>query len=910
MNKKLLHLFGLLLILFCPISQIYAGTTGKISGTVVDESGETIVGAQVFIEGTTIGTLTDFDGKYSILNLKPGTYTLVVSYLGFATSKTEEVKVIVDKTTIIDVTLQEATIAGEEVVVTAVRPIVEKDQTTTTAYIDSEQIEALPITSVNEAINQQAGVVDGHFRGGRIGEVAYLVNGVPINNAFNNNASFEVEQNMVSSLEVISGVFNAEYGQALSGVVNIVTKGVSDEWTGSFLAYTGGFVSNREQEFITRNTDAGSFLTVDDFSREQITYTEAANPIGTQDLQFSVGGPIIKDKFSIQTTLRYFGEEGHLLGRDLFKPNDLSFGVNSSDPENWIITSNGSGDLEAINYFDRYSINTSFVYEASSRFKIDYNLFLQQQTGRNYDHSFKYNPDGINKYHNLTQTHILGMRYAFGDKTFANLSYSFLRDEGEFKLYDEPTDPRYVDENYDDTEGAFSFNMGGNYLSSSHDITTTHTIVGDITSQLNNIVLVKAGFSTRLHDLDNESFGIRVDANTGFQPVRSDDPFQNFKLDVNPYEFAAYAQTKIEYEDLIINAGIRYDYFNPDFVVPRDWTQAVLLEINDPNNPGQTISNRVTARTTSQFSPRLGVAFPISETGVMRFSAGLFFQTPQLNLIYNNAEFERNPTANPASFGNANIKPERTLSFEVGLQQGLTEDIGLELTIFSKDIRNLTGAEFGRATDGQNITRFINLDYGTIKGSTFSLYQRGRGPLSWTLDYTLQFATGSASNPTEAFNRFQSGLEQIIRLQRVDWDRRHVLNTTVTYNAGNGLTFSAINNIRTGTPYTTQRNQSQSFIPNNEDKPLWINTDFRAYYKPPSLKQNVQLFLQVDNAFDTRAHFSVYGDSGLGTESVFHSRLINAGSRAGGLNSIEEFYRDFSLLGPPRSVKVGLSYKF
>jgi outer membrane receptor protein involved in Fe transport len=910
MKQKLLHLSCFILLLFCPLSVLLAGTTGKISGTITDEDGIPIIGAQVYIDGTTIGSLSDLDGNYNILNVKPGTYTLVVSYLGYATSKTEQVKVNVDQTTRIDAKLREATISGEEVVVTAVRPIVEKGQTTTTAYIDAAQIEALPITSINEAINNQAGVVDGHFRGGRIGEVAYLVNGVPINNAFNNNASFEVEQNMVSSLEVISGVFNAEYGQALSGVVNIVTKGVSDDWSASVLAYTGGFVSNREQEFVSRNTGPGSFLTVDDFGTEQVSFSEASNVVGTNDVQLSVGGPLIKNRLGIQTTVRYFGEEGHLLGRDLFRPSDLSFNVNSGDPESWIINSNGSGDFEAVNYFDRYSLNTSLVFEATSRFKIDYNLFLQQQSGRNYDHSFKYNPTGINKYHNLTQTHILGMRYAFGDKTFANLSYSLLRDEGEFRLYDDPSDPRYVDQRFDDTEGAFSFNMGGNYLFSNREITTTHTVVADITSQLNNSVLVKAGFSTRLHDLDNESFGIRSDANTGFLPERSDDPFQNFKLDVNPYEFAVYAQTKIEYDDLIVNAGIRYDYFQPDFVVTRDWTQAVLLNINDPANPGQTISNRIAAQTTSQFSPRFGIAFPISDQGVLRFSAGLFFQTPQLNLIFQNAEFERNPTANPASFGNANLKPERTLSFEIGLQQGITKEVGLELTLFSKDIRNLTGAEFGRATDGQNITRFINLDYGTIKGTTFSLYQQGRGPLSWTLDYTLQFATGSASNPAEAFNRFQSGLEQIIRLQRVDWDRRHVLNTTFTYNTDFGLTISNINNIRTGTPYTTQRNLSQSFIPNNQDRPLVINSDFRFYYKPPKLKQNAQLFVQIDNAFDTRVHNGVYSDSGLATESVFHSRLIDAGATAGGLNSIQEFYRNAALLGPPRSVLVGLSYKF
>ena len=218
-------LFSLLVITIVSLSSssLYAGTKGKIAGKVTDSNGETLVGVQVFIEGTTKGTTTDVDGKYSLVNLDPGEYTVVFTYIGFATVKVEKVEVLVDKTTTIDTEMSEEVIEGEEIVVTAERPIVEKDRTTTTSYVSAAQLEDLPLVSINEAINQQAGVVDGHFRG-RTGEVSYLVNGVPINNAFNNGASFDVEQNMVSSLEVISGVFNAEYGQAMSGVVNIVTK--------------------------------------------------------------------------------------------------------------------------------------------------------------------------------------------------------------------------------------------------------------------------------------------------------------------------------------------------------------------------------------------------------------------------------------------------------------------------------------------------------------------------------------------------------------------------------------------------------------------------------------------------------------------------------------------------------------
>lgn len=919
MKKILSNSFGLALVLsliFHSASLAEFGTKGKIAGTVIDESGETLIGVQVYIDGTTKGTLTDVDGKYTIINLDPGTYTVVFSYIGFATTRVEKVQVIVDKTTEVNVTLREEVIEGQEIVVTAERPIVEKDRTTTTSYISSEQLEALPLVSINEAINQTAGVVDGHFRGGRTGEVSYLVNGVPINNAFNNGASFDVEQNMVSSLEVISGVFNAEYGQALSGVVNIVTKGVSPEWSGNFLGYVGRIVSGRELEFVTRNTDQKLFLSADDFSNEKFTYSEVAPTIGDQDYQVSLGVPIIKDKLSIQTTLRYVKFDGHLIGRDLFRPSDVqSANVRTGDnPSSWLIQASGDGDFESINRQERLSLNSSFVYEINSRLKFDYNLFYQFGDGRNYDQAYKYNPSGINNYYFSNQTHIAGLRLSMGDNAFANFSYSFLNDQAESYLYDDVTatgdlDERYVPAAFSSQQGADAFVMGGNYLGSGQEITKTHTIVADYTNQINNVVLWKSGVSTRFHRLDNENFGISVNLATG-RAFRSTNDVLNNSLEVNPWEAAAYSQVKLEFDELIVNAGLRFDYFEPDFVVPRDYTQFHLETIPDPNNPGQEISNRIQADPTYQLSPRLGVAFPISQTGVMRFSAGLFFQTPQLNLLYVNNEFDRSQSASAYTLGNANLEPERTLQFEIGLQQGLTETMGLDLTVFSKDVRELAGQTVVRGNTGVPVGRLENIDYGTVKGVTFSLYERGTGQLSWTLDYTLQFASGSASDPGERFNRFVNNAEDIIFINRLNWDRRNVLNNSITWVSKFGLTLSAINSLQSGSPYTSERDDITSLIPNNLDTPTWFNSDVRAYYKPPAISHNVEFFVQVDNLFDSNPHFGIYNDTGLANESTDLWRLQNSVGRPGGLNTYEEFYLDPSRRGAPRSVKIGLSYNF
>lgn len=919
MKKSLSNKVGLTLFLSILLTSfVFAdfGTKGKIAGTVIDEFGETLIGVQVYIDGTTKGTLTDVDGKYTIINLDPGTYTVVFSYIGFATTRVEKVQVIVDKTTEVNVTLREEVIEGQEIVVTAERPIVEKDRTTTTSYISSEQLEALPLVSINEAINQTAGVVDGHFRGGRTGEVSYLVNGVPINNAFNNGASFDVEQNMVSSLEVISGVFNAEYGQALSGVVNIVTKGVSPEWTGNFLGYAGRIVSNRELEFVTRNTDQKLFLTGDDFSNEKFTYSEVAPAIGDQDYQVSLGGPIIKDKLSIQTTLRYVKFDGHLIGRDLFRPSDVqSANVRTGDdPSTWLIQASGDGDFESLNRQERLSLNSSFVYEINSRLKFDYNLFYQFGDGRNYDQAYKYNPNGINNYYFSNQTHIAGLRLSMGDNAFANLSYSFLNDQSESYLYDDVTasgdlDERYVPADFSSQQGADAFLMGGNYLGSGQEITKTHTIVADYTNQINNIVLWKTGVSTRFHRLDNENFGISVNLATG-RAFRSTNDVLNNDLEVSPWEAAAYSQVKLEFDQLIVNAGLRFDYFEPDFIVPRDYSQFHLETIPDPDNPGSEISNRIQADPTYQLSPRLGVAFPISETGVMRFSAGLFFQTPQLNLLYVNNEFDRSQSAAAYTLGNANLEPERTLQFEIGLQQGLTETMGLDLTVFSKDVRELAGQTVVRGNTGVPVGRLDNIDYGTVKGVTLSLYERGTGQLSWTLDYTLQFASGSASDPGERFNRFVNNAEDIITINRLNWDRRNVLNNSITWVSKFGLTLSAINSLQSGSPYTSERDQITSLIPNNLDTPTWFNSDVRAYYKPPAISHNVEFFVQVDNLFDSNPHFGIYNDTGLANESTDLWRLQNSVGRPGGLNTYEEFYLDPSRRGAPRSVKIGLSYNF
>ena len=884
-----------------------AQSNGRVSGIVTDAEGNPMPAVSVVIEGTTRGVATDADGQYSLL-LRPGSYTLVFRFLGYATARAPDVAVRIDQTTTFDVALREEGVEGEEVVVTADRPLVEADRTTTTAVVDSEQLENLPAVNLQEVINLQAGVVDGHFRGGRTQEVAYLVNGVPINNAFSGQAAFTVEQNQVENLEVISGVFNAEYGQAQSGVVNVVTKDVPRAWTGSYLGYVGAIASGRTLEFTERVEPAGDGLSITAFEPVEVSYSRAAGAVNVVDQQLSFGGPVLPGRLGVRVSGRYVGDRGSDIARRLFVPSDSSrsvnergdafFGIAGGDPESWQIDSNGDGAFVPLGGGERLSLNTNAVFNVTDAVKLDYNVFLQGGTFTPYSQTFKYNPDGLASSHAFTQTHIAAVRWLAGTNTFANLSYSFLRDRTEAYLYEDPLDPRYVAANLGQS-GLYAFSLGGNNLGRSDRTTQTHTVVGSVESQLNSVHLVKTGFQARFHALDNREQETLVEPTPTGQAVRiNPSRFTDDVLDADPFELGAYVQDRIELDALIVNVGVRADYFDPRYLVPVEWEQADSLYCRNPEAPQDSVYNRVEADPSFQVSPRLGIAFPISSTGVLRFSAGLFFQTPRFSLLYTNPEYE------PGLFGNAALAPERTLAFEMGVQQGLTSSLGFELTAYSKDVRNLTGTQVELDPRGNFVSRWINVDIGTVRGATLSLFQRPArsSPLSWTLDYTYQFAEGTASDPGESFIRGASGEREEVRLVRLNWDRRHSLNATGTYRQG-PLRATLLGRFQSGTPYTSIREFVNSVVKNDQDQPSLFTVDARVFYRVPFVP-NAEAFLQVDNLTDARTQRSVYRDTGLATES--RAAELYRGSLIRGVNSIDEYVYQPGFFGPPRRVSLGL----
>ncbi len=298
---KEIFLIFMSILLFSNIS--FAGTTGKLSGKVTDaKTGEPVVGANILIEGTYYGAAADVDGYYYINNIPPGNYTVIVSSVGYGKVVVKKVPIKIDLTFNLDIKLNQTSISTKEVVITAQRPLVQKDLTSSSVTVSSNEIKMMPVESVGQIINLQAGVVGGHFRGGRSDEVSYLIDGLPVTDAFNGSLPLQVENSSIREMEVISGTFNAEYGRAMSGIVNIVTQDGSETFHGQISAYTGDYVSTHTNLF----PNIGKLVT-----------------FRTKDYEFSLSGPtVLIPHLTFFTTGRYFYDPGYLYGQRIFNVSD------------------------------------------------------------------------------------------------------------------------------------------------------------------------------------------------------------------------------------------------------------------------------------------------------------------------------------------------------------------------------------------------------------------------------------------------------------------------------------------------------------------------------------------------------------------------------------------------------------
>ncbi len=257
-----------LYLLFISLN-LFAGTTGKLTGTVRDaQTKEPLVGANVILVGTNFGAATDVNGRFVILNIPPGSYSVRVSSIGYEAVVVENVKIIVDQTVEISVNLKQTDIILQEVYVVAQTPMIQKDMTGSISVITREKIEALPVSRFVDILTLQAGVVgEGtsiHVRGGRTNEVAYLVDGMYVKDPLLGRLATDINNDAIQEMTLLSGTFNAEYGNAMSSVVNIVTREGTDKFSSKLEYRTSEFgvaPYNKYDEMRINGSISGPFFT-------------------------------------------------------------------------------------------------------------------------------------------------------------------------------------------------------------------------------------------------------------------------------------------------------------------------------------------------------------------------------------------------------------------------------------------------------------------------------------------------------------------------------------------------------------------------------------------------------------------------------------------------------------------------
>jgi hypothetical protein len=372
------------LILFAHSFTI-AGTTGKIMGVVLDkETGDPLPGINVYLEETPLGAASDVDGFYIINNIRPGEYTVIFSAVGYQTQKSVNVKVSVDFTTKLDAELSTEILEGETIVIEAEAPLVRRDLTSSQVAIDSDQIEKLPVENINQILSLQAGIIEGadgrlHIRGGRSNEIGYTVNGVSIVNPYDNTRSVDVAKNAIKELSVISGTFNAEYGNALSGIVNTVTKEGGQDYLVTASFYTGDYVSDRDE----------IFTNISDF-----------DPLNNYVGELTISGPIpfITDVASFFMSGRYENYGGRYYGIRQHNTTDSVY-KNPLDPNDIQIASSGDGAIVSMNASEEISSTLKLTLRPSINFKVNYDLIYSNSEYQTYNHDLKYNPDAnYNRY--------------------------------------------------------------------------------------------------------------------------------------------------------------------------------------------------------------------------------------------------------------------------------------------------------------------------------------------------------------------------------------------------------------------------------------------------------------------------------------------------------------------------------
>lgn len=926
-----------------------AGTTGKIAGTVLDdETNEPLPGAVVTVLGTTMGANTDLNGRYMIINVPVGTFSVMAKMMGSETVTYTNVKSIMDLTTTVNFKLKPAPIVGKEVVIIAVRKMVLADATAKTTIMSSSDIMSLPGGSATSAIGQTAGVVTQangvqNVRGGRSDEMAYFIDNVVVNDPLQGLVGAQINTGAIQEVMVITGGFNAEYGEAMSGVVNVVTK-EGDKNLSVYGRYTTDFFLGDKGQGYNRidGSVGGPVPMVPNlfyfFSGE---YANREGPSSFMPAVYFVHDPGKDVKGYWADTVRQSGAEWITDDDTTTTTDDHYNGWMEATDEEWAAekarrieyyTMRGWTETDKSYLphrgFNSYRVQGKLTYKINPwNAKFSLGSFANRDQFGAYvfqpGYRYKYNIDGL-PYQVTKSFQINGTwRQQLGDKTFYTVianyfdtkyqygnidtvyektrkfwqDYKILSDDdlNNNGIYDAYSGQQPDYELPDNPYGATSsqFISRGLFRSWERTEASYNALKFDLTSQINRNNQIQSGLEAKQHRCYRKYNSLPWDA----------DPFKDQYL-FYPRTAAWYLQDKLEFEGFIINAGLRLDYLSS--------------RASYQKNQFSIDSGYVYPEPKWQISPRLGISHPVTELTVFHLSYGHFFQQPQFQYLFESLGADVVRRGN-SIVGNPELEAQKNVAYEAGVAHQLAADLAIDLTVYYKDIFNLLGGTTIKDTAGTKTDYYgyTNSEYGNVRGFEVSVQKRpGNGVFSGRTSYSFQIAKGSASDPTEGYWNWR-GSDPATGLQlqppRVDnnltFDQRHTFSVSTNFDFDKGfgpkignfrplanVAINIQNNMGSGFPYSRTDRRGDVIGEYLGFRTPWTwTTDLLASKSFNINKYDFQLNFEMFNVFNRKNVQGVFPVTGKEDNDGSLQTLDQAFP---GLDSIKRYYVDTLFAGP------------
>ena len=1004
MRRKITAFFFLL---FIPLF-VYAGTTGKINGKVVDlQTGEPLIGANVIVVGTSFGAATDVKGEYLISYLDAGVYEVKASYLGYKTVTISNVRVNADLSTELNFQLPPTGVSVGEVTIVAQRPLVNKSNTNAIRVTTNEEIQALPIRGIDNIAALTPGVIQQegniYIRGGRQDEVGYYLEGANVTNPLTTGlrggpqfsaSQVTIPQDAVEEISVQAGGYTAEYGGANAGIIQTQLK-------------SGGQKLKVNLQYLTDNWT---------FKNSKDRYNGAKNlgtySYGYNDITGSISGPLVTEH------VRFFGlfENNSQADRNpTFAPgfNIGPFADETSDTVNLVYPAGPQPG------------NSSNTYLGAATFTFDYNPTIIRLYG-----TYSSNRDRLQLGpYTMFDLNRLPIRDShngvFGAKWTQILSSSsYLEVNGSYTLNDGKTyDPQLGDAFLTYGDKAVNAAAGVPWVypvnqtsTGPYDVPGVYTIYSTFNFATPNMPLlgnsnnsitsfrkysntnidISASYSNSLSQQNSIKVGgefqmmtIRSYTTSGrinyaqqiannpdksLQSILIQDGINNYGYDVygnvysgssdyttgsiaphKPIFAAAYVEDKLQYQNLIVNAGLRYDYISTDNYIFADPTRPD--QVFDPTTLNVIHpENLVKAPSFNSISPRLGFSFPITDATVFHAQYGKFVQQTSLSDIYVSpyqVAYLINPNSglfNQAPWG-LDLRPTRTTQYEIGFTQQIANFASFDITAYYKDIADQI--TFGQqsvltSTGWRPYQILTNGDYATTQGIEIDFNMRRTERFLVNGSVSFQNAKGTGDNPYTNSGEYGAAIQNIIYTPKYivplafNHDVTGNLNIDYRFGKDDGPSFlhefgaSLLLTFSSGHPYTLGTIKS----PGTSDPNAINATDTRNRYAIEPLNSSVtpsnfqvdlrvdktiefmdsfsaNIFIQVINLFNTKNVIDVYSNTGSASTNGFltdpnltgYQNVKSYGQIYG--NAYQDVTINYAgLYGTPRQIRLGIRLEY